>query len=183
MRASGRESGRAKHHPLTTSRSHGFYLRHSSPDSRVPDQLPPLHGLGPDVVAELLGCPARGLERLGGESFPDVGPGEHFRDLAVQHAAGNTSLITSSLHHWASSPHPWSVTPARRAASRRAFAGSNVRRQVFPRPESLHGFGRSRARTHAGASFEFPAHPGSPLTKSTESRFLCDCSAAHGGPQ
>jgi len=33
-------------------------------------------------------------------------------------------------------PHPWSATPARRAASRRAFAGSNVRRHVFRIPGS-----------------------------------------------
>ena len=31
-------------------------------------------------------------------------------------------------------PHPWSSTPARRAASRRAFAGSNVRRHVLRIP-------------------------------------------------
>ena len=79
---------------------------------------------------------------------------------APRRRATQSRTSSTSSHH----PRRFAVRPrpAYRAASRQAFAGSDVRRHIFPRPESLHGFGRSRARTHAGASFEFPAHPGSP---------------------
>jgi len=82
----------------------------------------------------------------------------------------------------ASTSPPATRAPPRPAnrTKRLAFGGSKVRRHLLPRPESLHGFGRSRARTHAGAYFEFPAHPASPsgrrgvprLTLRQEGRFL-----------
>jgi len=45
----------------------------------------------------------------------------------------------------------------------RAGGGKGARLEFLvsslPRPAALHRVGRSRARMHAGASVEFPAHP------------------------